>query len=160
MTPIEQWMVKQGITSVRDVGAPDKAESPYKVMVEKEVPWLKKGEKEKVPVNDPDSQGWTFTLSKPAKEPKPDPNKLMPEKKLPMPKRTQVKLQFFTPPGSNKAPGIEDLVEELQREFDIVKKKQEAGDGDASMPQPFLGTMLILHTWLTDELFLELMNIR
>jgi len=157
MSPIEQWMRNQGITSV---GAPDKAECPYKVLVEKEVPWLKKGEKEKVPVNNPNSQGWTFTLSKPAKEPPKDPEKKDPEKKLPMPKRTQVRLQFFTPPGSNKAPGIEDMIGELQDEFDKVKQQQEDGNPSAAMPQPFLGTMLILHTWLTDKLFLELMETR
>lgn len=160
MTPIEEWMAKHQITSVRSAGAPNKAESPYKIMVEKEVPWLKKGEKQSVPVNDPNSTGWTFLLSKPAVEPKPDPDKLMPEKKLPMPKRTQVRLQFFTPPGSNKAPGIEDLVEELQREYDIVKRRHEDGEADATMPQPYLGTALVLHTWLTEPLFLELMELR
>lgn len=159
MSAIEEWMAHHQITSVRTPGAPDKAESPYKILVEKEVPWLKKGEKQKVPINDPNSEGWTFTLSKPAREPKPDPNKLTPEVRKPMPARTQVKLQFFTPPRSNKAPGIEDLVDELQREFHIVKKRQEEGEPDAVMPQPYLGTMLILHTWLSDELFLKLMAI-
>lgn len=157
MTPIEKWMADNGITSARSVGAPKNAESPYKVLAKRKVPWAK--EEQKVPVNDPNSQGYTFTLSKPATEPKPDPGKMMPDKKLPMPKRTQVRIQFFTPPGSNKAPGVEDVIGELQEQFDLAKDRQAAGD-NSPMPQPYLGTMMVLHTWLSDSVFTELMNVR
>jgi len=159
MHPIVQWLADHQITSVRTAGAPSKtAESPYKVLVRKKVPWSDK--EEDVPVNDPASEGWTFTLTKPAKEPKPDPKKLMPEVKKKMPKTTSVRIQFFTPPGSNKVPGVEDVVSELQDEFDKALQRHEAGQADAAMPQPYLGSMLILQTWLTEPMFRELMDIR
>jgi hypothetical protein len=147
MSPIEQWMVNNEIASVRHVGAPEKAESPYKVLVERHLPWLKGGEKEKVPINDPSSRGYTFTLSKLVATPNLKQS----------PKRSQITLQYFTPPRSNKEPGVEDMICELQVEFGRVGKIN--GKENASMPQPFLGTMLILQAWLTADLFLELMGL-
>jgi len=85
---------------------------------------------------------------------------LDPEKKLPMPKRTQILLQYFTPPNSERVPGIEDLIIELQDQLDDVKNRQDLGDSSAQVPQPYLGSMIILRAWLTDSLFKELMEIR
>lgn len=77
-----------------------------------------------------------------------------------MPKFTQIRLQFFTPPGSNKTPGIEDVVDELRVELEKIQKLHAEGKTDAVMPQPYLGSMLILQAWLTDPLFLELMDVQ
>ena len=160
MTRIEQWLIDHQITSVRKEGPPTKnSESPYKVMTERRLPWNNSNERERVPINDPDSRGWTFVLTKPAKEPPKDPNKLDPAKKLPMPKTTSIRLQFFTPPGATYSPGVEDMIRELQGQLQLMKERVEDGEANAQMPQPYLGTMLVLHTWLSDDLFNELMDL-
>jgi hypothetical protein len=121
------------------------------VKVEREVPWLD-GQLAEVPINDPSSKGWTFSLSRLSEvvtAEKEDQTTFKPKKSI-----VSIKLQFFTPPSSAQVPTIEDAIEELQDKYAVSR-----GSGNP-VEQPYLGSLMVLRAWLSTELFEELMDIR